>query len=131
MDLPKIANRIAILMRPNRPAKIDFQIHTDDQGFEIGGEVIVSFPDGSTIRGTYEVINGVGSWRRGVGGPGQQPKDEFENNSPLSDEDALKILEAAHDLYWEEGGEGGGPPIDVDLSKLDVDPYLLNSFKFD
>jgi hypothetical protein len=122
----KVASKkYAILFRMNLPAKVDWTVNTDSQGMETGGEYKITFPDGSTIRATYQVQGGVGSWRN-PGGPNPRT-DKFENNSPLSNERALDILEDIEDLFFEAGGEVPGSA-EIDLSKMGINPSELHSF---
>jgi hypothetical protein len=88
-------------------AQIEFQVHTDTEGMEVGGSVSVTLPDGSVIKGSYEVSGG-----RGHG------MELDDNGSSMSDDEAWRILDTAHDLYWETGGEEGGGAQSVDMAQL-------------
>jgi len=87
MDLHKIASRIAIMMGTpptGSGAIIDtFETHK-------AGGTSIEFPDGTTIVGEYQITGGKASGY-----------ELMENSTSYSEEEALKLLEAAYD-YWSE-----------------------------
>jgi len=82
-------------------ARIRVTVEEDEDGEEVGGQVVVTLPDGRTVGGCWRVEGGR---CRGI---------ELEEAPPeMPDEEALRILDEAQRLYWEEGLE------EVDAGRL-------------
>lgn len=94
-----IAHRVAILFSPEAAmddyVKFYIQTSTDSTGEETGGIAALVFSDGTKIAGEYQVVGGSG------GG-----YEIYENTTAYSNEDAVKLLDAAEEGYWSAGHEG-------------------------